>query len=407
MKSTMRIGTVLLGAMALLQGCKLTVVENTPPPFPNAAQVLQRASGQKDHIFGEQNAGNLGQEVAQLLALNDDLILSFMREERQPSQGQIDLGAQQALALNQMLDDNDAFVSDAIRGRHAWDDYFQGEAFDYGSGASPYLYLTYLDHQLRLQERRVANGLGSGLISENDASEMKGRIQTVQFAKAEDYRSNGHLALSDDQVSQLSFMADDTARYIRFRLDGHPGGWDHSKFDTWRSQVVHPMAQGQSQGWSRNGMGGSGEAASAATAVQQAQSQATPAQAFSAGPLPSQTQSMPPDMSHAMVRSDIPSPQPVATQIHSPQAVQGGKAPAPRPALVITQDQLGQYFRHLDQNFQRGLKSGRISQAQAADIAKRLTAIHQKAVADQAFNHSKNLSTDQMRELSNMGSAIK
>jgi len=375
-------------ALGLLQaGCTIRIVQGDPnhpyypvqpqaaqaDPYPNVTRIQLRVNEQNATIRQAFQQGRLDQETAYLLSQNDEMVLRFMREDRAANQGR-DLNGSQAMALDSMLNDNAGCINDAIQNRAVWNQYFMNESYDYAGAPNPYVFIIYLDHQARLQQGSVDAGLKAGRLSAAQAQELKERIQAVQASKAGYIRANGRIDLSEAQVGQLSRMAEDNSRYIRYRLKGSQGQWDREKFNNWRRQEPQRLdrngngQRGNHWGTSKNWAGA--RPAPVPTAVPTAIPTAVPA------PLPT-----------AVPHAVMPKPQ------------QTAQAQAPGLKL-LPPGTLDQFLKRADQGVQQALKEKKLKPEQLASLKKKLAALHQRANELRKQNKGKGVNQDQMTELS-------
>src|SRR5580692_9567908 len=78
---------LLLTALACLQqGCavKFEVVNTPADPYPNATHIEHRVKAQVDRITSAFDAGNLGQDMADGLVENDEIVRSMAYQDRAP-----------------------------------------------------------------------------------------------------------------------------------------------------------------------------------------------------------------------------------------------------------------------------------------------------------------------------------
>ena len=92
--------TPLLGLAALVllqQGCAVDfeVVSTPSDPYPNATHIEHRVKTQVYRVTSAFNAGNLGQDMADGLAENDEMVRSMAYQDREPSQQTQDLDPDQ------------------------------------------------------------------------------------------------------------------------------------------------------------------------------------------------------------------------------------------------------------------------------------------------------------------------
>ncbi len=236
----------------LLQGCTINYVvsKDEANPYPNAWRVEMRVRAQLNRVSAALQQGKINQDTADILAQNDALIRRIMREDQGPADSMADLDAEQATLLNNLLTDNDRTIDDAIRRFQAWASYFQTGSYDYRF-SDPIIYNVYIDYRINQQITFVNTGLDSSQLTPAQATELKARIQAVRDLKENYYKENGRFDLSEEQVNQLSRMAEDNDRFIRFRLKGSRGKWDRTRFLGWKKQNPEGLEEGASGSWGR------------------------------------------------------------------------------------------------------------------------------------------------------------
>jgi hypothetical protein len=463
------LGLLAFGLLAL-QACHVTYIVQTAPqrpvpvdPYPNATHIRNRVNEQLSRINLAKQQGSLDNETAFLLSQNDELVNRYASEDRAPSNQTMDLSYQQTQDLDNMLNDNAAMIQDAIQNRQAWNEYFQGSGFDYASSGNSYIYLTYIDHQLSLQLGSVDSGLKSNRLSAADAQEIRIRIQNIQTAKRNYYRQNGRFDLSEAQVGQLSQMADDNDRYLRYRLQGKRGGWDKQKFSGWKSQRPQGLGADADRGnhWGRS-KNGRLPVNAAPQPTQVVVAQPTPAATGVAAPqpTPARVNSLrnlrerlnaarnPAPVPTAVPVAAAPAPTAVPTIAPAPKHDNGvgpggpgpggpsaaanlaaalaaqnarnkaaadarAKAePTPAPAAAepaATSVKLlppGQVVSFLKRADQGARKASGLSESQASELDQKLAALHQQANDFMKQNQSNSVTQDQMNQLAGMASDI-
>jgi hypothetical protein len=384
MKRSLFLLILACGLSLLQQGCTVHwVVRNdvptpapTPIPFPNAYHIEVRVKEQIARLKLSLQNGSIDQETAYLLGQNAELVRQFAFEDRQPSNQTMDLTYSQTADLDNMLNDNAQFIDDAITHHQAWALYFQGDNYDYFSVASPYLYLTYLDHQSRVQESRIDAAVKSGTLTDAQAQELRNRIKIVRTAKRNYYRQNGRLDLSEDQVQQLTQMTQDNSQYLRFRTQGSHGRWNKDKFQSWKERNAGGFGQdnGHHWGWALNKQG--------------------------------PTNPVPTPVKPAPTAIQKPVPTPVPTKAPTPKPAVPTPVPTVASMKIIPPGQLNQFLVHNDQDVQRAIRFNHLGDDEAADLNKQLQAIHQKADDNMKLNQAKSVTPEQMAELSKMSSEL-
>lgn len=459
MKNRVFLAFLALGAVGfvLQQGCNITYVVRTPKParpapyvrFPNATHIQARVNDQLNRISLALQQGSLNQETAFLLSQNDELVKRYAQEDRAPSNQTLDLTYDQMLSLNNMLNDNEGMIQDAIQNRQAYNQYFTGGSFDYASSGNSYMYLTYMDYQLRTQQSSVDAGVKSKQLSATDAQDLRQRIQAIQAAKANYYRANGRIDLSEDQVRQLSRMAEDNSKYLNYRLQGNRGLWDKEKFSNLKQQAPQGLAKVQGKHWGRNqnwrppvNAVPTPVPTPAPTLVPTAIPTAMPQTVVvRPTPVPVPTKDMRFDRSKNMrefadrskarnqgapIAPVVPAPAPVVVPAAVPTAVPAVVVPTVEPTAVpaavpaaiptvvptavpaavpaaslrlLPPGQLVQILKRADQSAK---KAGDLSEDQAATLNQKLSDLQQKANDFQKQNQGRGVTQDQMNQLSGM-----
>lgn len=247
----------LLSSGILFSGCTIRYYTTpntlaptpTPVPFPYALQVEARVQEQLNRIAGYLSGGSLTREQSDVLTDNALLVRRLAAEFRAPSRQKRDLTPQQATLLNNMLDDNARFIDDALKRRQYWAQYLLGGSYNYTTVSNRYVYISYLDFQTKRQFSDVESGLKSRKLSSARARELRARIKSVADLKLAYYRANGRMDLSEEQVRQISQMAEDNSNYIAFCMKKGKGRWNKEKFNGWKKRTPKGLEPGQMGNW--------------------------------------------------------------------------------------------------------------------------------------------------------------
>jgi len=224
------------GLLFLQEGCnvKWTVVNDA---YPNFHRIQQRIQMQSDQIDSNLQVGNLNRPMAQALAENLDMVRQLAWQyQSQTGSPALDLDANQTLYLDNLLNDNAALVTDAVQHRDLWAQSFQsGWNYEDQSGENAMFFNLYLHYQLLTQQAQVDDAVQSGLLTPNQAQAMRNRIQIIRNVEMSDYNQDGRLVLTWNQIQDLSQMAEDNSRFLRYKMRRNNGKWDGDHYRSWKN----------------------------------------------------------------------------------------------------------------------------------------------------------------------------